>query len=200
MEFICVTGGSMDVNTYVVYAGAHATSCVLIDPGAPIDRIEKAAGDRQVAAVILTHAHFDHMLSAQHFLSAGARLYVGDADGPALTDDHLNLGTMVGSPIRIDAPAVLVRDMDTIDEAGLSLRVLHTPGHTAGGICLVCEGVLFAGDTMFYGSCGRTDFPGGDYFAMRKSLERLKRLPPETTVLCGHGPQTTIARERRSTI
>jgi glyoxylase-like metal-dependent hydrolase (beta-lactamase superfamily II) len=90
-----------------------------------------------------------------------------------------------------------VQDGDTIAAGGVELDVIHTPGHTPGSICLLGGGVLLSGDTLFAGSIGRTDFPGGDMASMRRSIVRLASLPDETRVCPGHGPETTIGRERR---
>ena len=154
----------------------------------------------EVDYILLTHAHFDHMLSAKAFLDEGARLYVGAADVPALTDETLNLCGMIGTQLKIDARPVALREGDSVREAGLSLSVLETPGHTPGGVCYHVRnaGVLFSGDTLFEGGYGRVDFPGGSAQALRRSLHRLcTELASDTRVLCGHGGETTIARERR---
>ena len=198
MHIETLRGGPLDVNTYIVARDAHADACVLVDPGVPEASLRRAISGRKVSAVLLTHAHFDHMLSAQAFLDEGARLYLGAADVPALTDEALNLCGMIGTQLRIDARPIALREGDTVRAAGLCLRVLETPGHTPGGVCYAGEGVLFAGDTLFEGGYGRTDFPGGSAQALRRSLHRLcTELGAEVRVLCGHGGETTIARERR---
>lgn len=198
MHIETLRGGLLEVNTYIAAKDAHACECVLIDPGVPEAQLRRAIGDRKVGAVLLTHAHFDHMLSAQAFVDAGAKLYVGAADVPALTDENLNLCGMIGTHLRIAAKPVALREGDTVRAAGLTLRVLETPGHTPGGVCYAGEGVLFSGDTLFEGGYGRIDFPGGSAQALRASLHRLcAELDADTRVLCGHGGETTIARERR---
>lgn len=195
-----LTGGPLGVNTYIAAADAHAPDCVLIDPGVPETQLRRALAERRVRAVLLTHAHFDHMLSAKAFLDEGARLYVGAADVPALTDEALNLCGMIGVHLQIAARPVALREGDSVREAGLSFQVLETPGHTPGGVCYHARnaGALFSGDTLFEGGYGRVDFPGGSAQALRRSLHRLcTELTPNTRVLCGHGGETTIARERR---
>lgn len=198
MRVECLTGGLIGVNTYIVSQNVSAPNCVLIDPGVPLTQLQKALGTRDVDAVLLTHAHFDHMLSAQTFLEGGAKLYVGAKDVPALTDEALNLCGMIGIHLQIGQKPICVYEADTVREAGLHFQVLETPGHTPGGVCYLVEGVLFSGDTLFAGGYGRTDFPGGNDQDLRMSLRRLcTQVPEETRVLCGHGGETTIAWERR---
>jgi hydroxyacylglutathione hydrolase len=199
MHIETLTGGMMGVNTYIVSAFSSAKECVLIDPGVPQAQLARALGDRRVCAVLLTHAHFDHMLSAQAFLDAGAKLYVGALDAPALRDEALNLCGMAGEQVCITQKPVCLYDGDTVREAGVRLKVLSTPGHTPGGVCYLSEeGTLFSGDTLFAGGYGRVDFPGGSMRELRASLRRLcGGLPAGTRVLCGHGGETTIAWERR---
>lgn len=200
MHVETVSGGVLGVNTYIVSASAKAADCLLIDPGVPETQLRQALAQRRVRAVLLTHAHFDHMLTAQPFLEEGARLYVGAQDVPALTDARLNLCGMIGQQLAIAARPIALREGDAIHEAEVSLRVLETPGHTAGGVCYYDEkgAVLFSGDTLFEGGYGRMDFPGGSARALRASLHRLcAELPEHTRVLCGHGGETMLARERR---
>ncbi|MCR4708171.1 MAG: MBL fold metallo-hydrolase [Clostridiales bacterium] len=190
-----VTGGPIDVNTYVV-SQPERDDCVLIDPGAEISDIESAIGGKRVAAVILTHGHFDHILYAAHFLDQGARLYANEEDVPMLSSSMLNLSGMIGRKIRLPKPDVLLRDGETVEAAGISFLVLHTPGHTKGSVCLLSGKDLFSGDTLFYASYGRTDLPGGDEEEMEKSLRRLFLLDGDISVYPGHGPATRIAWER----
>ena len=190
-----VTGGPLDVNTYVVYQEGRK-DCALIDPGAEIPDVRAAVGDRRVAAVLLTHGHFDHMLYASHFLDGGARLFVNEEDVPMLSSSMLNLSGMIGQKIRLPHPDVLLRDGETVETAGIEFLVLHTPGHTKGSVCLLTGQNLFSGDTLFYAGCGRTDLPGGDPEAMERSLQRLLLLRGDIAVYPGHGPATRLAWER----
>ena len=197
MELKTVVGGPLDVNTYVVGAKGDK-ACVLIDPGAEEEAVAQAVGERTVSAVLLTHAHFDHMLHAKPWLDRGAKLYVHELDAPALADPEGNASDMIGvklDPLEAD---VLLREGDEVHEAGLTFTVLHTPGHTPGGVCYLCGKALFCGDTMFYRSYGRVDLPGGNPGQMAKSLRRLYALDEDIVAYPGHGMKTKIAWERGS--
>lgn len=196
LDIRTVVGGPLEVNTYVVGLEG-ADSCVVIDPGAQDILVAEAAGDRKVAAVILTHGHFDHILYAQHWLDLGAKLYVHQADASMIRQPHLNLAVFVlNQGLRLPEADVKLNDGDLICEAGMNLRVLHTPGHTEGSICLLADQVMFSGDTLFYHSYGRTDLPGGDEQDMAASLQKVMKLDDEIIVYPGHGMKTKIAWER----
>ncbi len=195
LDIRTVVGGPLEVNTYVV-GPEDGDSCVLIDPGAEETSVRGAVGARRVCAVLLTHAHFDHMLHARPWLEHGAKLYVHRLDAPALEDTKLNLAWMISETLLLPRADVLLEEGSVVTEAGLTLRVMHTPGHTPGGVCYLADGVVFCGDTMFYRSYGRVDLPGGDMAQIMASLTRLKELPPETIAYPGHGMKTKIAWER----
>lgn len=190
-----VTGGPLDVNTYVVGAEG-GSSCIVIDPGAEFQRVKAAVGDRRVEAVLLTHAHFDHMLYAAPWIDTGAKLYVHSLDAPALQDEALNLCSMIRVSLALPSADRLLADGDVIELAGVTMRVLHTPGHTPGSVCYLSGHTLFSGDTMFYQSYGRVDLPGGSARQMFDSLKRLGDLEESTLVYPGHGMKTKIAWER----
>ena len=195
MDLRSVAGGPLDVNTYVVGAKG-AAECVLIDPGAEEEAVAQAVGDRTVSAVMLTHAHFDHMLHAKPWIDRGAKLYVHELDAPALSDESLNLCDVVGASLRLPPADVLLREGDEVHEAGVTFTVLHTPGHTPGGVCYLCGKTMFSGDTLFYRSYGRIDLPGGNPGQMAKSLRRLFELDGDIVCYPGHGIKTKIAWER----
>ena len=151
---------------------------------------------------MLTHAHFDHLGAATAVLDAtGAPLLIHELDAPRITSAAAE-GTgaaVFGYSYTAPVPDRTLTDGDIIESGEISLEVMHTPGHTKGGICLLGEGHLFSGDTLFAGSVGRTDFPGGDTGELQRSIgTRLATLPDETVVHPGHGPETTIGRERRT--
>lgn len=198
---VCVlTLGELDTNCYVVWE--DPAKALIIDPADSPERILMVVEKQQltVQAVVLTHVHFDHMLAAEAVCRAtGAPLWAGAGDEAALGDPGRNLSTWLSPDKAITLTADrLLREGDTIAMGESSLTVWETPGHTPGCLCLVGTEVLFSGDTLFCGSIGRTDFPGGDVPAMLASLRRLMTLPENTAVYSGHGPATTIGREKRT--
>lgn len=195
LDIKTVTGGPLDVNTYVV-ALDGAAECVLIDPGAEYAAVNGAVCGRKVTAVLLTHAHFDHMLYARPWLKEGVRLYVHEKDAAALGNPELNLSGIVGAQLTLPQADVLLKDGDKVEEAGICFDVLHTPGHTPGSVCYLHEKSLFCGDTLFYQGYGRVDLAGGSKTAMMASLARLMKLPDDTVCYSGHGMKTKIAWER----
>lgn len=195
LDIKIVTGGPLDVNAYVV-GNEGSESCLLIDPGAEVEKVSQAVAGRTVVAVLLTHGHFDHMLYAQHWLDLGAKLYVHRLDAQAMRSPSLNLSQVVNTQLVLPAADVLLEDGDVVREAGIELTVLHTPGHTPGGVCYLNGKTMFSGDTLFYRSYGRLDLPGGDVQEMIASLTRLMQLDGETIAYPGHGMKTKIAWER----
>ena len=195
LDIKTVTGGPLDVNTYVVAQDGMA-ECVLIDPGAEYAAVNGAVCGRKVTAVLLTHAHFDHMLYARPWLKEGVKLYVHEADAAALSDPQLNLSGMVGAQLTLPQADVLLKEGDKVEEAGVCFDVLHTPGHTPGSVCYLHDKSLFCGDTLFYQGYGRVDLAGGSKKAMMESLDRLMKLPDDTVCYPGHGMKTKIAWER----
>lgn len=195
LDIKTVVGGPLEVNTYVVGTDG-GDECVLVDPGAEFASVEGAVCGRNVTAVLLTHGHFDHMLYAKPWLDRGAKLYIHEQDAAALGDPSLNLSGVIGATLILPAADELVKEGSLFTEAGVTFNVLHTPGHTPGGVCYQCGNVLFCGDTLFYHSYGRIDLPGGDSGAMAASLTRLMLLPEDTIAYPGHGMKTKIAWER----
>ena len=198
MQIIRLPVGMLQANCYLVAeAGGDA---VVIDPGAEAERIIEAVRSRdlKVKHILLTHVHFDHMQAAADVAAAtGADILAPEGDWPALTDPQLSLCHMMpGGGSQTLSAAGKLRDGEVVEAGKLRLTVLHTPGHTPGSCCFLCGDVLFTGDTLFRGSVGRTDFPGGSYDAFKRSLDRLAALPGDYTLLPGHDDATTLAEER----
>lgn len=174
---------------------------LIIDPGDEPERILALAQDLGVTPkwIINSHAHIDHILAVPAVQAAtGARflLHPGDNDIAAQTPQTAArwLGQAAGPAPVPDAP---LADGDVVEVDGLRLTVLHTPGHTPGSVCFYTEGLLFSGDTLFFGSIGRTDLPGGDTEQIMASIvDRLLVLPDDTIVLPGHMRETRIGHER----
>lgn len=189
--------GPFAENAYVVGDDA---ACAVVDPGAEAPRILEAVGGRRVVAIVLTHGHADHIGALDEIRAAtGAEVWCPEADAAYLADPALNLSGMFGAPFTVRPAERLYRDGDAVGAPPVVFRAIHTPGHTPGSSCLAHEGgFVLAGDTLFAGSVGRTDFPGGDAAMLVRSIrERLLPLPDETAVHPGHGPATTIGTERR---
>ena len=191
--------GPLGTNCYIV-KDSQTNACALIDPGAGAQTIITYLADHALALrmILLTHAHFDHMLFALPWLKEGVKLYVHQEDVQGVTDPEWNLSGMVGVQLRLPEPDVCLREGDVFEEAGISFTVLHTPGHTKGSVCYQVGDTLFSGDTMFYQSYGRVDLPGGNNMQMAMSLKRLLKLDDQTVVYPGHGMRTKIGWERRS--
>lgn len=192
--------GSVACNCYLV--GCEETKkAIIIDPGAApqaIINMIKSSG-YTVDTIVNTHGHVDHIGGNSEVKKfTGARLMIHKLDAKMLTSSAANFSMFMGRPVTSPAADELLEDGNIIKFGNLELKVLHTPGHTPGGICLAADGVIFSGDTLFYGSIGRTDFPGGSYETLIKSIKnKLMVFPDETVVYPGHGPATSIAFERQ---
>lgn len=179
--------GSYQTNTYILQNENH---CVIIDPGYEPDMILAflQAHGLTADAILLTHGHFDHV--------GGVRQLAADLECPVyIHEADLSL------PPQLTAGMLYYTDLYTEGDqlllAGLSIRVMHTPGHTPGSVCLLCDDVMFSGDTLFSGSCGRTDLPGGSWTTIAQSLKRLAALKKNYRVYPGHAEPTTLDAEKK---
>lgn len=193
--------GPIMANCFIL--GCETTKeAVVIDPGDDADRIlmELAKSELKVKYLINTHGHFDHVGANKRMKEAtGAQIAIHPEDEPML-EELSRSAMMFGLSAENSPPADLVlNDGDTIRFGEITLTVIHTPGHSKGGICLHTKGHLFAGDTLFSGSIGRTDLPGGDYDTLIASIKnKILELDDNTVVYTGHGPETTIGNEKQS--
>jgi hydroxyacylglutathione hydrolase len=188
-------------NCYIV-ADESKKEGIIIDPGAGADEILKRVEDLglEIKLILLTHNHPDHIGALGEVKEAtGAEVAIHTDDAGVLGARHRFGGPGFGFPSRTPSPPDrLLKGGDSIDIGDLHFLVLHTPGHTLGGICLLGEGVVFTGDTLFNSGIGRYDMPGGNGRQLMDSIHtKLMILPDDTVVYPGHGPQTTIGTERR---
>ncbi|MEJ2647607.1 MAG: MBL fold metallo-hydrolase [Sedimentisphaerales bacterium] len=195
--------GDFETNCYCLRASENSHDCVIIDTGLDETELLNFLDEKQLnpVALVLTHGHIDHIAGVNVLRKEfpDIKVYVHKLDAELLADPMSNLSFMSGERFTTRPADFRVEEPDIIEQAGIRLQVLDTPGHTPGGISLYCpeDSVVFSGDALFADSIGRTDFPGGSMAKLTQSIkEKLLTLPEETKVLPGHGPSTTITREK----
>ena len=181
--------GDYQTNCYIVRR-EDSRKALILDPGYEPESILSFLAEHQLTpeAILLTHGHFDHVGAVRELeAETGCRVYLNAKD--------------LAMPPMMTAGPLFYTDTyaegDQLTLAGIPVTVLETPGHTPGSVCLLCQDALFSGDTLFAGSCGRTDLPGGSAPQIRRSLARLAALPGDYRVFPGHGPATTLSEERQ---
>ncbi len=199
MIFKRLVVGPLSSNCYIVGSESNKEG-MIIDPGDEAEVILRNVKDLglEIRSIVLTHGHIDHIGALKEVKEAtGAEVAIHADESQALQENSVNtlLGLSYPTPLPADR---LLKNGDSMDIGDLHFLVLHTPGHSPGGICLLGEGVVFSGDTLFNCGIGRADLPGGNYSQLMNSIHtRLMTLPDDTVVYPGHGPETTIGTEHR---
>ncbi len=197
MDFQRFVLGELSTNSYLLF-DENSGVAVLFDAPAEAEKILGFLTERKLCLkyIFLTHAHFDHIMALSELKSAtGAQIVVHRDEEQYLNDTSLNLSYVPLPAVKAD---VIVDDGDIIECCDVKIKVIHTPGHTMGGVCYLFDETLICGDTLFCGSIGRYDFPMGDFYTEIKSIkEKLLILPDNIKAFPGHGPSTTIGNERK---
>ncbi len=195
--------GAYQTNCYILRDSEPAKDCLIIDTGLEAGELVDFLRENKLnpAAVVLTHGHVDHITGLAELRKSWPeiKVYIHKIDAEMLTETRSNLSAVTGAAFSTEPADFSLEEAAVIEQGSLKLQVLHTPGHTPGGICLYSknEGIVFVGDTLFASSVGRTDMPGGSTTQLIKSIkQKLLTLPGETVVYPGHGPVTTIRDEK----
>ncbi len=198
MKYESVIVGALETNCYLVYC-KKTLKCAVIDPGADPEKIFRVIGHKGLKPTILinTHGHVDHIGANQDIKDKfDIPLCIHAADSPMLESVlQSELSFFLGAKESPPADKFL-EEGEEIKIGNVSLSVLYTPGHSPGSVSLMGDGILFSGDTLFFGGVGRTDLPGGSWAELERSIrEKIFTLPADTLVLTGHGPTTTVGQE-----
>jgi glyoxylase-like metal-dependent hydrolase (beta-lactamase superfamily II) len=199
MEVIKKSLGQMGTNCYLIW-DEKTLEAAVIDPGFEDQRINDIINENKlkVKYILLTHGHFDHLGGVNQVKQlTGAKVLIHENDADCLLDPRRNLSVLAGMSMVLEPADEFLKENETISLGEVVIRVIHTPGHSKGGVCLLAEDQLFAGDTLFNTSIGRTDFADGDLNELLHGIEsKLFILDDATTVLPGHGENTTIGYEK----
>lgn len=204
MKIMYMVLGPFMTNTYIVY-NEETMEGLVVDPSFTPEHYTRVIRDKNInlKAILLTHAHVDHMAGMNELRREfpGALMYMDKRDRPLLRDPNLNLSNMFSPPVKVEDADTWVKQGDEINTCGFTFHVIDSAGHTPGGVSYYekSEGLVFTGDSLFQGSIGRTDFPGGNLDMLVGNIKKnLLSLPASTIVLSGHGGQTSIEAESRS--
>jgi len=201
MQVNIVVVGPFEANCYLI-KNQKDDSGIIIDPGgderAIINKMDRIK--LMPRAILLTHGHGDHIAAVRPLMEKyHLPLYVGEGDEPLLASPSANISALFGFEITCPKPDYILSDDESVEIAGIKFKILATPGHTSGGICFLTDKFLFCGDTLFKGSIGRTDLPGGDFQTLINSIDsKVLSLPDDIICYPGHGPETTVGFERKS--
>lgn len=207
MDVTRLVVGELQVNCYVIHPDETSAEAAIIDPGGDADKIAEVCEKKGLTPlyIINTHGHHDHIGADSEITERfpDAEFCIGENEKDMLLDPQQNLSAGLGGGYTPPEPDRLLSDGDRLELGDVTMEVMDTPGHTAGHISLAArhdgDTVVFCGDLLFAGSVGRTDLPGGDAETLARSVkDKILTLPDETTLLPGHGPETTVGQEKRN--
>ncbi len=197
MKIKTIPVGMLEENCYII--STQNNNAVAIDCGAEAEKIMRYLENEKLTLkkILLTHGHFDHIGAVAEIVAkTNATVYIHSLDSEMLSDNTLNLALTIGAKVKSVDEFVEIKDGDIITQDEFEFKVLHTSGHTKGGVCYICENSIFSGDTLFKGEVGRTDFPGGSFPEILASVQKIARLEGDFDVYSGHGESSTLERER----
>lgn len=198
MKVISEKFGSMDNNCSLII-DEKTNQSALVDCNEFSQKMIDMIGDTDLKYILLTHGHFDHIIGVKSVKEKyGAQVVISKEDEPMLNSSKLSLAVFCNAPQNNVDADIIVKDGDEITLGEIKIKVMATPGHTSGSVCYIAENCIFSGDTLFYCSCGRTDFPSGSHEQMMSSLQKLKALDGDYKVYTGHNNLTTIDFERKN--
>lgn len=198
MKVISEKFGSMDNNCSLII-DEKTNQSALVDCNEFSQKMIDMIGDTDLKYILLTHGHFDHIIGVKSVKEKyGAQVVISKEDEPMLNSAKLSLAVFCNAPQNNVDADIIVKDGDEITLGETKIKVMATPGHTSGSVCYIAENCIFSGDTLFYCSCGRTDFPSGSPEQMMSSLKKLKALDGDYKVYTGHNNLTTLDFERKN--
>lgn len=198
MKVISEKFGSMDNNCCLII-DEKTNQSALVDCNEFSQKMIDMIGDTDLKYILLTHGHFDHIIGVKSVKEKyGAQVVISKEDEPMLNSSKLSLAVFCNAPQNNVDADIIVKDGDEITLGEIKIKVMATPGHTSGSVCYIAENCIFSGDTLFYCSCGRTDFPSGSPEQMMSSLQKLKALDGDYKVYTGHNNLTTLDFERKN--
>ncbi len=199
MNIYTLNLGALGTNCYIVETAEN--KCIAIDIGGEPEKFLDFIKSKNLTLdkILLTHGHFDHAEGVKRVQEeTGAPVFIHSEDKPMLSDGKISLADFFQRPVQKPESCIEIIDGDKIKSGETEFTVMHTPGHTKGSVCYITGDIIFSGDTLFMGSIGRTDYPGGDINEMRESLIKLKNLKGDYKVYPGHFDSTTLDWERDS--